>query len=114
MAVRHPNRHILMDRRAKKFKFDENVIPSGLEMKSVAAEHLNDEKFSEKWAKTNLLGTFLYFQDALERWPSRHAKVIKIMSHAQPGGILFHYARGQDRTGITAIDDIGIIECISR
>lgn len=57
----------------------------------------------QQWAATNLWGTPLYYQDALRRWPRRHAAVIAVVAQAQPGGVLFHCIRGHDRTGIIAL-----------
>ena len=66
-------------------------------------EDLTDQEFLQHWAATNLWGTPLYFQDALRRWPGRHAAVISEIARAQPGGVLFHCIRGHDRTGIIAL-----------
>ena len=49
------------------------------------------------------MGTPLYFKDALRRWPQRHAAAISAVARAQPGGVLFHCIRGNDRTGIIAL-----------
>jgi protein-tyrosine phosphatase len=69
----------------------------------VAIEDITDRKFVQKWVSTNLWGTPLYFKDALQRWPERHAKVISAIAQAKPGGVLFHCIRGYDRTGIIAL-----------
>jgi protein tyrosine/serine phosphatase len=47
--------------------------------------------------------TPLYYQDALHRWPKRHAEVVLAFAQAQPGGVLIHCSRGQDRTGIISL-----------
>jgi protein-tyrosine phosphatase len=77
--------------------------PSGLEVVSVAIEDLGDGEFLQRWAATELWCTPLYYQDALRRWPQRHAKAVSAFVHAQPGGVLMHCSRGQDRTGIMAL-----------
>jgi hypothetical protein len=69
----------------------------------VAIEDITDTAFVQKWVDSSLWGTPLYFKDALERWPERHAKAITTMAQAQPGGVLFHCIRGHDRTGIIAL-----------
>jgi protein-tyrosine phosphatase len=66
-------------------------------------EDITDREFLEKWAATDLWCTPLYYQDALQRWPRRHAAVISAIAQAQPGGVLFHCIRGNDRTGIIAL-----------
>ena len=69
----------------------------------VAIEDITDKEFLQKWAATDLWATPLYYQDALRRWPERHAAVISAVAQAQPGGVLFHCIRGNDRTGIIAM-----------
>jgi len=66
-------------------------------------EDLTDTEFLERWAMTDLWCTPLYYKDALQRWPGRHAAVISAIGQAQPGGVLFHCIRGNDRTGIIAL-----------
>jgi hypothetical protein len=68
-----------------------------------AIEDITDKEFLQLWAATNLWGTPLYYQDALHRWPERHAAVISAVARAQPGGVLFHCIRGNDRTGIISL-----------
>jgi len=66
-------------------------------------EDITDKEFLQKWAVSELWSTPLYYQDALRRWPERHAAVISAIARAQPGGVLFHCIRGHDRTGIIAL-----------
>jgi protein-tyrosine phosphatase len=68
-----------------------------------AIEDVTDPEFLQQWADTNLWSTPLYYKDALQRWPERHAAVISAIAQAKPGGILFHCIRGHDRTGIIAL-----------
>lgn len=68
-----------------------------------AIEDITDKEFLYKWAVSELWGTPLYYQDALQRWPERHAAVVSAVARAQPGGVLFHCIRGHDRTGIIAL-----------
>jgi hypothetical protein len=68
-----------------------------------AIEDVTDEDFLRKWAETGLWSTPLYYTDALQRWPQRHAAVISAIARAQPGGVLFHCIRGHDRTGIISL-----------
>ena len=69
----------------------------------VAIEDVTDSEFVERWAASELWATPLYYKDALWRWPERHAAVISAIAQAQPGGVLFHCIRGNDRTGIIAL-----------
>ncbi len=69
----------------------------------VAIEDITDREFAQQWASSDLWSTPLYYNDALQRWPERHAAAISAIARAQPGGILFHCARGHDRTGIIAL-----------
>jgi protein-tyrosine phosphatase len=64
---------------------------------------LTDREFLQQWAATDLWCTPLYYKDALCRWPERHAAVVSAIGRAQPGGVLFHCIRGNDRTGIIAL-----------
>jgi hypothetical protein len=66
-------------------------------------EDITDDEFLERYALTDLWGTPMYFKDAYERWPGRHAAVIAAIAQAQGGGVLFHCIRGHDRTGIITL-----------
>ena len=68
-----------------------------------AIEDITDKEFVQQWAATDLWCTPLYYKDALQRWPERHAAVISAVAQARPGGVLFHCKRGNDRTGIIAL-----------
>jgi hypothetical protein len=69
----------------------------------VEIEDITDQEFLQQWAITNLWGTPLYYQDALQRWPARQVAAIRAIAQAGPGGVLFHCIRGHDRTGIIAM-----------
>jgi protein-tyrosine phosphatase len=66
-------------------------------------EDVTDLEFREKWASSDLWSTPLYYPDALQSWPERHAAVIQAIARARPGGVLFHCIRGHDRTGIITL-----------
>jgi hypothetical protein len=74
-----------------------------IENTAVAIEDLGDKTFLETWAKSDLWSTPLYYQDAIARWPERHATVFVAIARAQSGGVLVHCARGVDRTGIISL-----------
>jgi protein tyrosine/serine phosphatase len=81
-------------------------LPEGfdeLEVMLAPVEDLGDEEFLEVWAKSDLWCTPLYYQDAIKRWPERHAAVFAAIAGAQEGGVLFHCKRGVDRTGIISM-----------
>ena len=69
----------------------------------VEIEDITDQEFLEKWAASDLWSTPLYYRDALQRWPQRHAAVLSAIARARPGGVLFHCIRGNDRTGIISL-----------
>jgi protein-tyrosine phosphatase len=69
----------------------------------VPIEDITDQEFLEQWVLSELWATPLYYKDALRRWPERHAAAISAVARAQPGGVLFHCIRGNDRTGIIAL-----------
>lgn len=66
-------------------------------------EDITNTEFIQQWVNTGLWCTPLYYKDALRHWPERHAAVISAIARAQPGGVLFHCIRGNDRTGIIAL-----------
>lgn len=82
-----------------------NITPPYPDILTIQAEieDITDRDFVQQWVNTNLWGTPLYYRDALQRWPERHAAVISAIARAQPGGVLFHCIRGHDRTGIIAL-----------
>ncbi len=82
-----------------------NIMPPHADLVTVqvAIEDVTDKEFVQKWVNTNFWGTPLYYKDALQRWPERHAAAISAIAQAQPGGVLFHCIRGHDRTGIIAL-----------
>jgi protein-tyrosine phosphatase len=69
----------------------------------VAIEDITDKEFVQHWVNTNFWGTPLYYKDALQRWPERHAAAISAIARARPGGVLIHCVGGRDRTGIIAL-----------
>ncbi|MBB4764437.1 tyrosine-protein phosphatase [Amorphoplanes digitatis] len=83
--------------------FDVRDHRPGLTQVRVGIEDGGDAEFMARWAETGLWGTPLYYADALERWPQRHARLVAAVAHAAPGGVLLHCARGCDRTGIAAL-----------
>lgn len=82
-----------------------NVTPPYADIAVVQApiEDITDSEFTQRWVATDLWSTPLYYKDALQRWQARHAAVITAIAQAQPGGVLFHCIRGNDRTGIIAL-----------
>jgi hypothetical protein len=68
-----------------------------------AIEDVTDTEFAQKWAGSGLWCTPLYYRDALQRWPERHAAAMTAIARAQPGGVLVHCRRGNDRTGIITL-----------
>jgi protein-tyrosine phosphatase len=82
-----------------------NITPrqSDIVTVQVAIEDITDTEFVQQWVVSDLWSTPLYYQDALRRWPERHAAAISAIARARPGGVLFHCIRGNDRTGIIAL-----------
>jgi protein-tyrosine phosphatase len=69
----------------------------------VEIEDVTDPEFRQKWASSDTWCTPLYYKDAIQRWPQRHAAAISAIARAGPGGVLFHCVRGVDRTGIISL-----------
>lgn len=82
-----------------------NISPpySDLITVQIPIEDITEKEFVQQCVNTGLWCTPLYYQDALRRWPERHAAVISAIAQARPGGVLFHCIRGNDRTGIIAL-----------
>jgi protein-tyrosine phosphatase len=74
-----------------------------IETTQVYIEDITDEEFLQRWVVTELWGSPLYYKDAIQRWPKRHAAAIVTIARAGSGGVLFHCIRGHDRTGIIAL-----------
>jgi protein-tyrosine phosphatase len=53
---------------------------SNLVTVQMAIEDVTDSEFVQQWAASELWATPLYFQDALQRWPERHAAVISAIA----------------------------------
>jgi protein-tyrosine phosphatase len=77
--------------------------PSDLVTLQLAVEDITDTDFVQQWVASDLWCTPLYYRDALRRWPERHVAVIAAVARAQPGGVLIHCRRGNDRTGIITL-----------
>lgn len=105
VLVAHYIRTIITLRTAgqEEYEFDAQDLPSGIDRVSIAIEDLQDAGFIQKWVATELWCTPLYYLDALQRWPQRHAEVIAAFGRAQPVGVLIHCVRGNDRTGIITL-----------
>ena len=53
---------------------------SDIAVVQAAIEDITDQEFLYKWAATELWSTPLYYQDALRRWPERHAAVVSAIA----------------------------------
>jgi protein-tyrosine phosphatase len=84
-------------------ELDFSVPYPDIDLTQVHIEDVTDEDFVQRWAVSELWGTPLYYKDALQRWPQRHAAAVSAIARAQPGGVLFHCIRGHDRTGIISL-----------
>jgi protein-tyrosine phosphatase len=83
--------------------------PSDVENMIVEIEDITDIEFAKKWASSDLWSTPLYYPDALNRWPQRHAAALRAIAQAKPGGVLFHCKRGHDRSGIISLLLLGLV-----
>ena len=93
--------------------FDLPYLPSGIEVVSVAIEDLGDPEFVQQWAATDLWCTPLYYQDALRRWPQRHADVVATFAQAQTGGFLMHYRTGIISMLMLAVVGVSLADIVS-
>jgi hypothetical protein len=81
---------------------DVSLCPGQITTLTAEIEDAMDPGFGQ-WINNELWSTPLYYMDALERWPQRHAEALLSIARARPGGVLFHCRRGVDRTGIIAL-----------
>lgn len=79
-------------------------VPEGIsaEMLRLPIEDGSDDDFMERWARTGLWATPLYFKDALERWPDLYGSALNAFADAERP-VLLHCGRGHDRTGIMSL-----------
>lgn len=77
--------------------------PPEIAIVRAAIEDIHDAEFVQKWVDNGLWSTPLYYQDALQRWPEKHAAAVAAIAQARPGGVLIHCHRGNDRTGIMSM-----------
>ena len=84
---------------------DLNITPPHPDLVTVQVEieDMTDTEFVQQSVNSDFWCTPLYYKDALQRWPARHAAAISAVAQARPGGVLFHCIRGNDRTGIIAL-----------
>jgi hypothetical protein len=85
------------------------TCPGEVSSIEVAIEDAADPGFASRWVESGLWGTPMYWQDALSRWPTRHAAAMTAIANARPGGVLIHCGRGHDRTGIVACLLLGLV-----
>lgn len=77
-------------------------------MVGVPVEDGSDQEFMDRWARTGLWGTPLYFTDALQRWPHLIGRAVAAIVSSPPT-VLMHCGRGHDRTGITAVVMLNLV-----
>lgn len=83
---------------------ERQAVPADVDLVAVRLEDDLDEDLEfRRWAETGLLGTPLYYQRFLQRWPERCAETVSAVASAQPGGVLLHCSKGCDRTGMLAM-----------
>jgi protein-tyrosine phosphatase len=61
---------------------------------------LEDDAEHSRWMAESWLGTPLYYEALLTRWPDRCARAVTAVATAAPGGVLVHCGMGRDRTGL--------------
>lgn len=79
----------------------EDRRPTRLTTLHVPLEDLDDRDFWQTYG--HLDTTPLIFQPILTHWPARVVSVLATIAQASPGGVVFHCARGRDRTGLVAV-----------
>lgn len=68
----------------------------------IPVEDATDAQFVDRWIRTGLWSTPLYFAEVLTAWPTLYGDAINTIAHAD-GPSLIHCGRGHDRTGIITL-----------
>jgi protein-tyrosine phosphatase len=76
--------------------------PDGLTAVHVALDGIEDRGFLDAWDSGPQCGTPLFYRPHLERFPERHAAVVRAVARAPAGGVVVHCGLGRDRTGLVA------------
>jgi hypothetical protein len=79
--------------------FDNATRPPELATVHVPLDGIEDRPFWDAWDTSPAFGTPLYYAPHLERFPERHAAVVRAVARAAPGGVAVHCVGGRDRTG---------------
>ena len=77
--------------------------PPGLTTLHLPLDGVEHSEFWDLWTGGPQFATPLYYGPHIERFPERSARVIAAITHAEPGGVLFHCVGGRDRTGQIAM-----------
>jgi protein-tyrosine phosphatase len=77
--------------------------PAGIDRVEVPLDGVEDVEFWRYLNGAQLNGTPLYYTPFLRSKPDRCAAAVTAVARAAPGGVLFHCARGRDRTGLVAL-----------
>jgi len=76
--------------------------PTAIETRAVPLDDMDDTDFWRPLQESGHWGTALYYRPFLRRFPHRLVDAVAAIASAGPGGVLFHCARGRDRTGLIA------------
>jgi hypothetical protein len=77
--------------------------PASIETVNIPLDVTEDREFWDVWGSGPEFATPLYYGPHLERFPERSAEVIRTISAAPPGGVVFHCQGGRDRAGQIAM-----------
>lgn len=95
--------HTVIDLRTTQEAAEKPSTPDGVDADVVNVsleEGLEDDEQFSSWSRSRLIGTPLYYEPFLQRWPERCAQALQAVAGGRRGGVLVHCAKGRDRTGL--------------
>lgn len=113
--------HTVVDLRTSQEAAEKPSTPGGVDVDVVnisLEEGLEDDEQFSAWSSSRLIGTPLYYEPFLQRWPERCVQALQAVAEAGPGGVLVHCAKGRDRTGLVValvllVCEVGVEEIVA-
>lgn len=103
-ACEHGIRTVVDLRNEDEWGEDVSPRPASVKTIRIPLDEIEDREFwADEWENGPQFGTPLYYGPHLQRFPAKSAEVIAAIANAEPGGVAFHCAGGQDRSGQVAM-----------
>lgn len=103
-ACGHGIRTVIDLRNEDEWSADVSARPASITTLRMPLDEIEDREFwGGEWETGPQFGTPLYYGPHLRRFPATSAAVVAAIANAEPGGVVFHCAGGQDRSGQVAM-----------